>query len=88
MPYYRGKTSEVWNHFVVMADDKAKCGYCSSKLSFSSGNTANLKRHLMAKHPTVPLNRCDSSRNQREGNILMFLMFLYKSTTLFFNTYH
>lgn len=68
MPYYRGKTSEVWNHFMVMAGDKAKCGYCTSKLSFSGGNTANLKRHLIAKHPTVVFNRVDSSRNQRQGN--------------------
>ncbi|KAE9525642.1 hypothetical protein AGLY_014169 [Aphis glycines] len=66
MPLYNGKTSEVWNHFLTTEDNKAKCGYCSIKLSFSGGNTANLKRHLLAKHSTVPLNRGSSSINQRQ----------------------
>lgn len=77
MPLYRGKTSEVWNHFVTTEDNKAKCGYCSTKLSFSGGNTANLKRHLLAKHPTVPLNRGSSSINQSQGNNYINFFYYY-----------
>jgi len=71
MPYYRGKTSEVWNHFVTVGNDKAKCGYGPAKLSFSGGNTYNLKRHLVAKHPLVPLSGGHLLGNQRQGNILI-----------------
>lgn len=57
MPYYRGKTSEIWNHFEAIESSKAKCGYCSIQLSTAGGSLSNLKRHLTAKHPTVTLNR-------------------------------
>jgi len=65
MPYYRGRTSEIWNHFVTVEGGKAKCGYCSMQLSTAGGSLNNLKRHLTAKHPTVTLNRNES--NQQRG---------------------
>jgi len=63
MPYYRGRTSETWNHFEPVDGNKAKCGYCSVHLSISGGSLNNLKRLLTAKHPTVSINRNES--NQR-----------------------
>jgi len=52
-------------------NDKAKCGYFPAKLSYAGGNTYNLKRHLVAKHPLVSLCGGDLLGNQRQGNILI-----------------
>ena len=38
-------------HFSLVADSKAKCSICQKNISFKSGSTDNLHRHL--KHPTV-----------------------------------
>lgn len=65
MPYIRGRTSELWNHFEPSGGDKAKCGYCSCQLSIVGGSLNNLKRHLLAKHPTVQIIRNPS--NQQRG---------------------
>ncbi|KAF0749845.1 zinc finger BED domain-containing protein 1-like, partial [Aphis craccivora] len=64
MPYYRGRTSELWNHFEPVEGDKAKCGYCSIKLSTAGGSLNNLKRHLLARHPTVTINRNESNQHR------------------------
>lgn len=52
----KAKTSDVWYHF-EKNDKRAKCRYCQTNLSISSGSSSNLKRHLKSKHPTIPLHR-------------------------------
>uniref|UniRef100_A0A182PAM3 BED-type domain-containing protein n=1 Tax=Anopheles epiroticus TaxID=199890 RepID=A0A182PAM3_9DIPT len=47
--------STVWKHFDRMGAG-AKCHYCKNIFAFSSGSTANLKRHLARKHPLDPLD--------------------------------
>lgn len=67
MPYYRGRTSELWNHLLALLPvegNRAKCGCCSVNLSNEGGNLSNLKRHLTAKHPTVSIY-CKESNQQR-----------------------
>ncbi|CAI6374042.1 unnamed protein product [Macrosiphum euphorbiae] len=44
------KKSDVWNHFTLLDNEKAKCSYCSIEYSFKGGSTANLSRHLKRKH--------------------------------------
>lgn len=44
------KKSDVWNHFMILENEKAKCSYCSIEYSFKGGSTANLSRHLKRKH--------------------------------------
>lgn len=56
MAPHRGKTSELWNHFIQIENQKAKCGYCSVIISLSGGSLSNLKRHMKSKHYTIPLN--------------------------------
>lgn len=76
MAPHRSKTSEMWNHFIQVEYQKAKCGYCSAILSTSGGSMNNLKRHLKTKHCTIPLNR--NYRNATEGlcikKMYLFLM--------------
>lgn len=44
------KKSDVWNHFMILENEKAKCSYCSIEHSFKGGSTVNLSRHLKRKH--------------------------------------
>jgi len=44
------KKSDVWNHFMILENEKAKCSYCSIEYSFKGESTANLSRHLKRKH--------------------------------------
>ena len=51
----RQARSEVWEHFTVADDDKAKaiCNHCpthKNKYSYNKGGTTNLMNHLMSKH--------------------------------------
>jgi len=80
MPYYRGRTSELWNHFEPVEGDKAKCGYCSIKLSTAGGSLNNLKRHLLARHPTVTINRNES--NQHRGTLIFLFVMLNKNNNI------
>lgn len=56
--------SAIWYHSTKSADGKAKCRYCKAPLSLSSGSTGNLRRHLVKKHPTVPLGRAEPHRSR------------------------
>ena len=49
------RTSVVWTQFNYMSDTAAVCMICKAKLSTKDGSTANLRRHLRTKHPTVQL---------------------------------
>lgn len=44
------KRSNVWLHFTK---EKAKCNICRAIFSHKSGGTSNLRKHLIALHPTV-----------------------------------
>lgn len=80
MPPIRGKTSEVWNHFTVEEYQKAKCDHCNVLISTAGGSLNNLKRHMKAKHFTVPLNRNESVINngQYQSIIVCFIKYLNK----------
>ncbi|XP_025412101.1 zinc finger BED domain-containing protein 1-like [Sipha flava] len=80
MPYYRERTSELWNHFEPVEGDKAKCDYCSMKLSTAGGSLNNLKRHLLARHPTVTINRNES--NQQRGTFISLFVMLNKNNNI------
>lgn len=66
MPPIRGKSSAIWNHFTQVNNEKAKCGHCSRLLSYSGGTISNLKRHMDAIHPTIPLERTAKNINSVE----------------------
>lgn len=44
------KSSDIWNHFSVINNQKAKCSYCSNPISYKGGSTTNLTKHLKRKH--------------------------------------
>lgn len=44
------KKSETWNNFTLIDNEKAKCNFCTSSISYKGGSTANLTRHLKRKH--------------------------------------
>lgn len=44
------RTSDVWNHYSVINNEKAKCSYCTNSFSYKGGSTANLSKHLKRKH--------------------------------------
>lgn len=45
------KRSEIWNFFTDLGDSKAKCNFCFRQLSYKSGSTFNLARHVRTLHP-------------------------------------
>ncbi|XP_069694254.1 zinc finger BED domain-containing protein 6-like [Periplaneta americana] len=49
------RTSAIWNYFVDLGNNRAKCNVCSKQISFKGGSTFNLLRHLRATHPTISL---------------------------------
>lgn len=51
------KRSDVWNHFTLETQGKAKCRYCSNILSYVGGATGNLGRQYKSQHKTVTLQR-------------------------------
>jgi len=42
-------------HFSLEENSKAKCSICQKVISFKSGSTNNLHRHLKTQHPTLQL---------------------------------
>ena len=50
------KTSQVWEYFSDIGDNKAKCNFCSKLISYRSGNIFNLNRHVHSVHPTICLS--------------------------------
>lgn len=76
MPPIRGKSSAVWNHFTQEVNEKAKCGHCSLLLSYAGGSISNLKRHLVTKHATIPLDRtAHNTNNIDNGKMYLFYYF-------------
>jgi hypothetical protein len=52
------KKSEIWLHFkVAESNTHGVCCYCGAKISIKNCSTANLGRHLRAKHPTIPVGK-------------------------------
>ncbi|XP_060769742.1 uncharacterized protein LOC132879973 isoform X2 [Neoarius graeffei] len=47
------KRSTVWAHFTREPNNKATCNICQKSISFKSGSTNNLHRHLKTQHPAV-----------------------------------
>ena len=50
------KRGLVWNHFVPLGDEKAKCNVCPAVISYKRGSTSNLLRHMKKKHPEVDVH--------------------------------
>ncbi|CAG9136162.1 unnamed protein product [Plutella xylostella] len=48
-------TSEVWNHFKKIGQDKAQCNHCPKSLSCKGSSTSGLSRHLELLH-NIKLN--------------------------------
>ena len=62
-------SSFVWKHFEKTDDGTSSvCIHCGEKLSFKSGNTSAIKRHLQAKHTindeVKPLKRSHSDADE------------------------
>lgn len=53
----RRRKSLIWTTFTELEGSKAKCGLCSTIISFSGGATSNLSRHLRTKHPGAQFAR-------------------------------
>lgn len=51
----RKKRSPIWDHFTQIEDKKVKCLYCSQTLVQTVGSNSNLNRHMIRKHPTIPI---------------------------------
>lgn len=63
------KTSAVWLHFESISDNKAKCVYCKSVFSSKGGScSSNLRKHLLAKHPTVDIGTGGKFSRERVQN--------------------
>ena len=62
------KRSNLWLHFSIVSEDKAKCDICRAVLSHKGGTTSNLKKHLVAKHPSIELDetKCKQQAKQLE----------------------
>ncbi|XP_073973000.1 E3 SUMO-protein ligase ZBED1-like [Rhodnius prolixus] len=59
------KRSEIWNHFNSIDSVKAKCRYCHEIVSFTSGSTSNLFRHMKRKHP-ISFNKRKNTEQSTE----------------------
>ncbi|XP_028434071.1 uncharacterized protein LOC114555684 [Perca flavescens] len=66
------KRSGIWMHFSNKGNDKAECNICRSNLSYKSGSTNNLHRHLKSHHPRAQVakdvRRQRSSDNDDQDN--------------------
>lgn len=51
------KTSIIWDYFIIVEGDKAKCNFCKTVLKFNQSSTTNLIRHIRSKHVTVDLSK-------------------------------
>lgn len=49
------KHSSIWNHFNDVDNVKAQCRICLNKISYKTGSTHNLHRHMRTVHLTVKL---------------------------------
>lgn len=49
------KRSNIWIHFSIISNEKAKCHICKNIYSYKGGSLSNLKKHLKNKHPTLTI---------------------------------
>ena len=47
------KRSQIWTHFNFLDNTKAECRVCKKKISYRSGSTNNLHRHMRTVRPSV-----------------------------------
>ncbi|KAF2878712.1 hypothetical protein ILUMI_27464 [Ignelater luminosus] len=50
----KNKRSEIWKHFTIVSDGKAKCSYCNKMLNFVGGATGNFGRHVKSVPKAIP----------------------------------
>lgn len=67
MSELKNKRSELWKHFQIVGEGKAKCGYCNKIISFRGGATGNLGRHMKSVHKAISLEKA-IYRHQAEND--------------------
>lgn len=61
----KSKRSEIWKHFTIVSNGKAKCSYCKKTLSYSEGVTGNLARHIKSIHKTISIQKVVYGHRER-----------------------
>ncbi|XP_072376816.1 uncharacterized protein [Diabrotica undecimpunctata] len=52
------KRSSVWKYFTTVPfSDISRCNLCQTKMTYKSGTTSNLRKHLARKHPELSTNK-------------------------------
>lgn len=51
------KTSIIWDYFIIVEGDKAKCNFCKTVLKFNQSSTTNLIRHIRSNYRDLSKRR-------------------------------
>uniref|UniRef100_A0A6P7G7N8 Uncharacterized protein LOC114338666 n=1 Tax=Diabrotica virgifera virgifera TaxID=50390 RepID=A0A6P7G7N8_DIAVI len=61
------KRSSVWKFFTkVPFSDISRCNLCQTKMTYKSGTTSNLRKHLARKHPELSVDKDGSFVQEKE----------------------
>nr|CAI5833578.1 unnamed protein product [Callosobruchus analis] len=66
--HFAKQSSEIWNHFNDLGENKIKCVYCSQILKVSNRSSGNLIRHVKTKHVGIPICRNETRSLTKESN--------------------
>lgn len=56
------RSSELWNHFNPLENNRAECKYCKNRLSTAGGSIGNLRRHMTRKHAGILIEKSKPSK--------------------------
>ena len=43
--------SDIWNYYVKLVGNKAKCKICKKEVARNQGSTSSMRKHLKHMHP-------------------------------------
>ena len=67
------KSSPLWNYFNEIAEEKAQCKKCPTKVSRKGGSTKSMWDHLKGRHNDIYVSLKSSNPDEKQGLISTFL---------------